>query len=196
MLVFDEATHTYLWDGQLVPGVTSVLKPISGYGSVPQGVLDVASERGRAVHLACQLYDEGDLDEQQLDPMLRPYLDAWAQFMADHDCSWSVIEQPMFHPTLRYAGTADRIGLVKGRLAVLDIKTTAQLQPTNGPQLAAYARLHTQAPIDRWVAQLKADGTYVLQPYSSPSDWPLFCSLLTVRNWCAAHRITPAFSQE
>lgn len=193
---FDEASHTYHFGGQVVPGVTSILKPLTNYDSVPASVLDAASQFGKAVHRACELDDLGTLDEASLDPALAPYLAAWRKFSAEHSVQWDVIETPMYHQVMRYAGTADRIGKVRGLSAVVDIKTTYELMPTNGPQLAAYARLHDPALgnlIDRIGVQLKGDGTYVAKTYKDPTDWPVFASLLTLRTWCKQHNITPNF---
>lgn len=196
VLTFDEASHTYQFGGQLVPGVTSILKPLTNYDSVPAAVLDAASLFGKAVHRACELDDLGELDEAALDAALVPYLHAWRKFSADYDVEWEVIETPMYHQALRYAGTADRIGKVRRFSAVVDIKTTYELMPSNGPQLAAYARLHDPVLgnlLDRIGVQLKADGTYVAKTYKDPTDWPVFASLLTLRTWCKQHSITPNY---
>lgn len=193
---FDEESHTYRYDGIVVPGVTSILKPLTSYDSVPAAVLDAASQFGKAVHRACELDDLGVLDESTLDDALLPYLMAWRKFSEDFSVQWEVIESPMYHMTMRYAGTADRIGKVRRLSAVVDIKTTYELMPTNGPQLAAYARLHDPALgnlLDRMAVQLKADGTYVAKAYKDPTDWPMFASLLTLRTWCKQHSITPNF---
>lgn len=192
VLTFDPESHTYRFGGQVVPGVTSILTPLTGYGSVPAHVLEAASNFGKAVHLACELDDLGELDESLLDPALAPYLAGWRKFSADHAVKWEQIEQPVYHATLRYAGTPDRIGTVRGMQAVVDIKSTADLYPSVGPQLAAYAQASNLPPhVQRLAVQLKADGTYVAKPYTDPSDFPVFCSLLTLRNWCARHSITP-----
>lgn len=195
-LTFDEATHTYYLNGQKVPGVTSVLKPLTDYSTVPPDVLQAAADFGKAVHRACELDDLMELDEDTMDPALRPYLSAWRKFCADHRVSWLEIERPVHHQSLRYAGTPDRIGDVQGLLSVVDIKTTAELHPSVGPQLAAYANAWSPgaaSTMQRIAVQLNGDGTYVAKPYTDPADWPLFCSLLTLRNWCARHSITPKF---
>lgn len=197
-LTFDPVEHVYRWHGQRVPGVTSILKPLTDYGSVPASVLQAASEFGKAVHLACELDDLGELDVYALDDALAPYLAGWRKFCADTSASWAIgnIEHPLYNESLRYAGTPDRIGVVNDKLSVVDIKTTAALYPSVGPQLAAYA--HAYNPIgakamQRIAVQLKDDGTYTAKTYTDPTDWPLFCSLLTVRNWCASHNINPNF---
>lgn len=190
-LTFDEASHTYRFNGNVVPGVTSVLSPLTDFSRVPPHVLEAASNFGKAVHRACELDDLGELDEAALDAALVPYLQAWRKFSAEHAVEWDQIEQPIYHPTLRYAGTPDRFGKVRGQIAVVDIKSTAALYPAVGPQLSAYAHALVHPYADRIAVQLKADGTYVAKPYTDPADFPVFASLLTLRNWCARHSITP-----
>ncbi len=192
-LTFDEASHTYYFGGQLVPGVTSILTPLTDFSRVPPAVLEAASNFGKAVHLACELDDLGTLDEASLDPALAPYLAAWRKFSDDHQVQWDLIEQPVYHATMRYAGTPDRFGLVNGVRTVVDIKSTAQLYPAVGPQLAAYAQAKMEPYAQRIAVQLKADGTYVPKTYKDPTDWPVFASLLTLRTWCKQHSINPNF---
>ncbi|WP_217992962.1 hypothetical protein, partial [Priestia megaterium] len=112
MLSFDAATHRYSWNGQPVPGVTSVLEPLSSLHLVDPDLLQAASAFGTAVHLACELDDLGQLDERDLDPALMPYLAGWRLFSKDWQVHWDGIEEQVYHPTLRYAGTLDRRGTV------------------------------------------------------------------------------------
>jgi len=199
-LTFDEASHTYRWDGQPIPGVTQVLAPLTDFSAVPLDILAAASAFGVAIHKATELDDEGALDEAVLDDALRPYLAAWRKFVHEHEASWSHIECRLFHPTLRYAGTADRIGLVDGELTVVDIKTTAKLYPAVGPQLAAYRRAAVDGlklPVmQRASVRLMADGNYDFHVHTGAEDLSVFVSLLTVRNWCRRHNIRPHFQQE
>lgn len=194
-LTFDEHSHTYRFNDNVVPGVTSVLSPLTDFSRVPPHVLEAASNFGKAVHRACELDDLGELDEAALDSALKPYLQAWRKYSADHRVQWDVIEEPVYHATMRYAGTPDRFGLVDGVRTVVDIKSTAQLYPAVGPQLSAYANALLEPFARRMAVQLMADGTYVAKTYEDPTDWPLFASLLTLRNWCARHDITPNFKE-
>jgi hypothetical protein len=196
MLAFDDATHRYTWNGAPVPGVTGVLAPLTDLGMVDPDVLRRASEFGKAVHLACELDDRGQLDIDDLDTALVPYLQAWRKFSADFATQWTGIEKRVYHPKLRYAGTLDRKGHVMGRAAVVDIKTSTSLYPAVGPQLAAYARADdelTAGSMQRLAVQLKGDGTYHAQEYTDPTDWAVFASLLSLRTWCARHNVTPRF---
>jgi hypothetical protein len=190
-LTFDEATHTYRYNGNVVPGVTTVLKPLTNLDMVPPHVLKAAADFGTAVHKACELDDLGELDLIALDPALVPYLMAWRKFSTEHSAKWVHIEKQVHNKTLGYAGTLDRYGYVDGMSTLLDIKSSIELYPSVGPQLAAYDKALEEPVIHRMAVQLKGDGTYVAKHYTDQTDWPVFCSLLTVRNWCTRHRITP-----
>lgn len=196
--VLDEESHTYTLAGRKVPGVTSILQPLSGLQFVDRDVLDAAAAFGRAVHRACELDDLGQLDEEELDPALGPYLAGWRRFSADHDVRWHLIEHLVFNEQQGYAGTLDRFGIVRGDEAVVDIKSSVALSPTVGPQLAAYQRAIPGATLitKRIGVLLKPDGTYQAKTYTSPGDWPLFVSLLTLNRWCAEHGVTPYFPKE
>jgi hypothetical protein len=180
-----------------VPGVTSILAPLCSFEFVNADVLQAAADFGTAVHLACELDDLGTLDEEQLDPALAPYLSAWRKFSRDHEVKWSKIEELVYHPAMGYAGKLDRYGLVMGDDAVVDIKSSAALYPSVGPQLAAYAKAIPDASLltKRIAVQLRGDGSYIAKKYTSPNDWPVFASLITLRNWCAPHNITPNFKE-
>lgn len=196
MLIFDAQSHTYRYNGKVVPGVTSILEPISDFSFVSPEVMAAAQALGTAVHLACELDDLGTLDEDELDPLLLPYLSAWRKFCRDYLCAWTHVEARVHNVAMGYAGTLDRKGTVLGKQTVLDIKTSAALYASVGPQTAAYARaLPDGAALDRAAVRLKPDGTYEFKAYRNPMDWPLFCSLLTVRRWCADHRVTPNFKE-
>ena len=55
---FDE-THTYLYDGLMLPSVSQILgtKYRNEYASVPPAVLNNAAQRGTAVHKAIENYN-------------------------------------------------------------------------------------------------------------------------------------------
>lgn len=180
-LQFDPASHAYSVDGQLVPSVTQALSILSDFSSVDPDLLKRAAHFGTHVHQACDLWNRGVLDLAALDPELRPYLDAWRNWL---DVSGAVVissEQRVFHSMHRYAGTLDAVVEIGGRQAVVDIKT-GQLPKTVGPQLAAYAEAlnHTAGKrvIKRRLAiQLTADG-FKSHELKGNADWPVFLSAL------------------
>jgi hypothetical protein len=192
MLSFDEAKHEYSYAGKKVPGVTSILAPLVDYSMIPREVMERAQLLGQAVHKATELHDQDELDMDSLDPQLVPYLDAWIKFREEVDFHPVGVEGQIFHPTYRYAGTYDRLGEVRGEMAILDIKKMMTLGPVIGLQLAAYLAAHNhkhpgRPAVARYALGLRADGTYQLQRYDDPTDWPTFLSLLTLRTFKEKH---------
>lgn len=189
MLTFNESEHKYFWNGAAVPGVTSLLAPLNNFNAVPRNVLEAACFRGKAVHSCCEWHDLGELDESTVDAEWLPYLDAWRAFRSEHTTAWELIESPVYHHTLGYAGTLDRFGTVSGVSAVLDIKTSTVIYPSVGPQLSAYLEALKTMIIDirktdRITVQLGADGKYKITKHKNDAaDWSVFLSCLTIHNY-------------
>jgi len=194
-LTFNPDIHEYRIDGERVPSVTEVMAPCNNFSRIDQSVLEYSADRGTKVHEACELFDEDDLDEDALDPVLRPYVEAYKRFLSEADVEVRYTEQRVWHSIYRYAGTADRIvsmGRHRG-LGVLDLKTTASLSEAVGIQLAAYqeawnALPHIIARVRfRLALQLRRDGTYSLRRYEALDDWAAFRGLLAFHNWQRNH---------
>jgi hypothetical protein len=201
MLTFDPIKHEYRDGTRVVPSVTQILAPLSNFDFVDPGVLRAAQNFGSAVHLACELWDLGTLNRDALDPALEPYLQGWVTFCREHACDWTGtgagIELRVHNQAMGYAGTLDRVGQVDSELAMVDIKSGSRLFPSTGPQTAAYAHAHMPAiarSIKRYAVRLFPGG-YELKHYADPLDWPTFCSLLTLGDFCNRHRITLNFKE-
>ena len=193
MLTFNEDGHKYYWNSVSVPGVTSVLAPLNKFDYVPRDVLAAACFRGTAVHSCCELDDIGELDESTVDGEWLPYLDAWRLFSLENVTEWELIESPVYHKTLGYAGTLDRFGTVSGLTTVIDIKTSAVVYPSVGPQLSAYLNaLKTMMPdivkVERMTVQLGSNGKYKIAKHKNDAaDWSVFLSCLTIHNYLRNH---------
>lgn len=181
-LHFDAETHTYTLDGRRLPSVTEVLAPLIDYSRVPQDVLEAARVFGSHVHKACDLFNRDELDFDSLDPALVPYVSAWKQFLEDTGAVVIASETPVFHDQLGYAGTPDVVLAWGNRIVIPDLKSTAVVPPTVGPQTAAYAkayqRMHGGREPERRCIQLNADGTYRVHAKREASDWSYFLSAL------------------
>ncbi|TBR16981.1 hypothetical protein EPO66_03635 [bacterium] len=122
-LTFDKDSHSYKLNGVVIPSVTQILQKvgISDFSMVPADRLESARKFGSAVHLACELFDKGTLDECALDSNLWPYLDAWVSFKKEYALEFISIEKPITSVIYRVAGTPDRIAKSdkRRRLAVL-----------------------------------------------------------------------------
>ncbi|HDR9165924.1 TPA: hypothetical protein QDB28_006405 [Burkholderia vietnamiensis] len=188
---FDEATHTYWLGERKVPGVTSILSPLYDFSFIREEVLARKAALGHAVHFACELLDQDDLDWSGISAEALPYIEAYAQFKLDTRFVPHAIERRVLHATHVYAGTLDRTGLIYDDPSLLDLKCVAQLSPATGVQTAAYLEglksegdaFEHPMPQKRYALQLKPNGKYVLKEYREPTDWPTFLALKTIMAW-------------
>lgn len=178
--------HGYEIDGAPVPSVTEILEDLglSDYSFVPEDDLDWAKDRGSAVHTATHFYDDGDLNDDDLDDRVRPHVEAYKNFREDTGFEPTHIEIPVWHPVNRYAGTLDRIGVLNGVSVLVDLKS-GQPPPTVGLQTAAYQLAakctYDLTPVKRFSLWLKDDGRYKLDPLDNWHDFDDFLSL--VNTW-------------
>ena len=168
-IFFDEATHTYLVDGQEVPSVTEILKPLHrSYGKVNASVLEYAANRGKAVHAALELFDLGG--ELEASPETEGYIRAYLEWQSVYRPKWTAVEQIVWSGLFGYAGTLDRAGFLNGgEFAIVDLKTSQATKESLVSvccQTAAYEiafNEHTpQRGYKRYGLFLKSDGTYRL----------------------------------
>ena len=69
VLEYIDDTHTYLYDGVVLPSVTQLLKKKFGskYDGIPKSVLQRAAERGTALHKAIEDYEYQGIDTDLLE---------------------------------------------------------------------------------------------------------------------------------
>ena len=161
-LVFVEADHAYYFRGTRIVSVTQA---ISAAGLIDsEWFTEYSRERGRAVHLATQFDDEGDLDPASLSPVIAPYFEAHRRFKRETGFVPQMIESRFCRVDQGYAGTFDRFGLMGGkRKAIVDYKT-GPIAPWTRLQLAAYcASLPGAAGFERYAVRLCDDGTYKMK---------------------------------
>lgn len=198
MLHFDQPTHTYRIDGVVIPSVTTVLKPLYNFDGIPREVLNAKAALGTAIHRACELLDNDDLDEESdagraaLEPMAG-YLAGYKRFLSDKKAKVIANEQRLCHPVHRYAGTIDRCYAFEGHLWDVDLKSTVSMSPIVGLQTAAYTEMFRAngrtTPARRGALQLFPDGFYKLWEFNDPADFPTFLSLLTVQRFKERHSL-------
>lgn len=176
---FDPETHQYRVDGEKVLSVTQVLNVC--------GLIDdtwyteEGGQRGQAIHLATQLYDEDDLDWESVSPEISGYLDAYRKFRQEVSFEPDLIEHPLYSPTYRYAGTPDRTGIMNGENVIFEIKS-GQTAKWHRLQTAGYALLLGNG-YKRYGLYLTNKGTYNLDHHRNHQDYNVFLSALTVANW-------------
>lgn len=201
-LSFDEELHIYRIDGQRVPSVSDILENVSRefYEGAPPRSMQDAADRGTNTHLAIQLLNEGRLDESTIDPRIAPYVDAYRMFRAEKGFRPDYAEVHLGHWRQRYAGTPDMIGVIgmgrrgKPIRCIIDIKTTYQLLPVVGLQLAGYEMLwnyNQDNPryysTERYALHLMRDGDYKLDHFDDPGDATTFIGLVHRYYWMQKH---------
>jgi hypothetical protein len=197
VLQFDEARHEYTVDGRVVPNVTRIIDWMNDYAHVPADVMQRARELGTAVHLATALYDNDNLDESSVDPAVRPYLEAWIEFRAAQGFTPLLVEHRIHSAVHGYAGTLDRVGLLRGvaQNVLIDIKASAAVMPANGPQTAAYKQGLVESgfvgagKLSRYTLRLcpELSPPYRLTQHNGPTDLPIFMSALNLYRWRTVH---------
>jgi len=173
MLVFNEEKHEYLVDGERLPSVTEIINSFLA-------PFQWDMSRGRAVHKACQYYDEGDLDEDTLDVEVIPYFEGYKKFKSEHEIIWEAIEKPVYHRVFRYAGTPDRWGMIDGTRTLLDLKS-GSVPPFAKYQLAGYADM-LDYNLERRVLFLLPYRYKLMLPFTDHRDIQGFRSMITVFN--------------
>jgi hypothetical protein len=181
-LTFDEATHTYSVNGRRLMSVTQVLALVDDRHKGDPFYL----QRGRFVHQACEYLDRDELDEDSVDPIIYPYLEAYKKFREETGFKPDLIECRLYHPTYAYAGTLDRIGDLNGNHVLIDLKSGAKAR-VDELQLAAYLELAraNSIPVKKsFDLYLRDDGTYKLEPVENVKLLlPVFLSILTASRW-------------
>jgi len=214
--------HRYLWngDGPLV-GVTSVLKLqdvlIGGdlaawggriairhvasrsYPDIEQAVTDGLSAVSAARDIGTEVHAQIEkiLLGQPVSPTERtaPYVYAFSAFLAAERPEFIGVEQRIANLTYRFAGTFDFAAKLRGKLALVDVKS-GKLKASHRLQLAAYAAGEfiglegdpTPYPIPKfrsyYVLMLKPEGYELVEMNVTPADRRHFLYLVG-----AYHRI-------
>jgi len=177
---FDEDEHQYTLDGEVLVGVSETLVDVGLMDYYPPNPFYL--ERGIAVHEACNLYLFGRLDEESVDPIVKPHLEGFKAFLSQHAFTpdeW-LCEVPQYHPDWLYAGRPDLVGRLNGRRAVIDIQSGG-LGKSKAIQTAAYAEFPNLQPIDaRFGLSLPTDGSYKLVEFKERSDFDIWRAALTI----------------
>jgi hypothetical protein len=191
-LTFDEGTHTYRLDGQVVPSVTQVIRPL--FASAQQWWKDEHRERGTKVHEATFLYDHDNLPEPY-DPEIAGYVEAYVRFREETGWSMWVAEKRICSQHYRFGGTLDRLFTTDdGATVLVDIKTSRTVSKVAGLQLAAYSLAFEEMEHGCYIVNhhyalhLSPDGKYRLVRFDDMAEArQAFLAALTLHNWRAKH---------
>ena len=141
-LIYKEEDHTYTLEGRKLTSVSAILKDCGIINN--KFYTEAGANNGKRRHLLCELYDKGTLDWGSIGEADLPYLEAWIKFKEENHVEIQGIEVGAYHPLLNYAGTTDRLMLIKGEPYIGDIKTGAESKATE-LQLILYGMMFTYA---------------------------------------------------
>jgi len=180
--LFDPETHTYTLNGRVLPHVTEIVN-----GVVPRSWYadEWYLNRGRQTHKAIALLLRDNLDRDSLDPEIRGYVAAAERACREQNWKQLLVEQPLAHDRLLYAGTLDLL-TTDGTLA--DWKATNE--PQTEIQVGGYLELcqRNGIKVARCTAvELHQDGTYKLEHYTPWRSRQLFLAFLSVYGWKQKH---------
>lgn len=122
---FDD-THTYLYDGLILPSVTQILgvKYRNDYASVPPAVLNNAAQRGTEVHKAIENFNVSDYDDGS--EAVRNF--KFLQKQYGFEVLDSELPLVIFKDDFPIAcGRLDMTMLIDGQIGIADIKTVSAL---------------------------------------------------------------------
>lgn len=187
-LTFEEKGHVYRLNGQIIPSVTTLMKPLSEkvYGTVDPAILEKAARRGTAIHNATENYVQYGIED--IEPGYEAYLVAFIKWYKATKPEVVATERKVYHKILRYAGTSDLLAIIKGRLTLVDYKSSAQVnEKLCSVQLEGYDRAYESHGVkidDRLILHLSRDGEYQEVPFGrSSKSWSVLSALMTINNY-------------
>ena len=114
-LRFEDKRHIYTLGGQILPSVTTVMKPLDEalYRGIDESVMQMAAERGTAIHNAAENFALYGIED--IEPRYAGYFEAFLKFWEEKYPEPLATESRVYHKFLRYAGTADLPCVIDGK---------------------------------------------------------------------------------
>lgn len=123
---FKEDGHVYKVKDRKVACVTDILKEL--------GFIDTRwfkpgdANKGKRIHQITELFDRGILNRESLSEEQNKHLINWEKFLEEYEVEIYIAEAHLYHPYYFYGFTPDRIAKVKGKYAIIDLKTGAKIR--------------------------------------------------------------------
>lgn len=177
-------------NGKLLHRVSSVLRVLDdAYAGVPQAALDVAAERGTALHQLCLTYLaslDGVHEALVPTPEYVPSYQAFVKWVTDNGVLSVAIEQVSQNDKHGYCGTPDALVIYQGAYTVIDLKFTASILRINRVQLQAYRRLDDyKEATSAIILHIHPMTGHMKQETvkNNPRDWAAFLNALSILKW-------------
>lgn len=177
---FKSEGHEYFIEGNKVASVTEVLKSV--------GFIDdtyytqEGKDRGTAVHLTCEYWVKGVLDESSIHPEILPYFEAFVRWFDENVEDVYLVERSLFDPLLHIGGTVDYLFKLKhsNALTVFDLKS-GSIEFWAAYQTAGYQEMIRQLTtkklnLNRMVLRVTNQGKYFPKSFDDPNDYGILSS--------------------
>jgi len=193
-LTFEEAPHIYRLNGEQIPSVSTIMKPLSNeyYQGVNDRTLSKAAEKGTNVHNAIDNWiNFGFVD---IPTENRPYMDAFLQWWDVTKPEVVGTEIRMYHKIRQYAGTCDLLCYISDKLTLIDYKTSYRIvEMLYGVQLEAYKQALSSHKIEveqKMVLHLAKDRQYKEHwfPATDPERALVFGACETLHRYTQKYR--------
>ena len=165
---------TWPWyDGKPIRSVSKILNMIY---PLPPGLPQWALDRGRMIHSATVMIDDGTLDWDTLDERLKPFCSAYVAFIETARPVVEASELNVVHPSYSFGARIDRVYRLPGqsRLVVTDIKGGIGKEDRYWLQVAACAMALDEANVqdyDLAILNLDKDGNPHFTCADDPGLW-------------------------
>jgi hypothetical protein len=182
-----EEAHEYTVDGERYDSVTQMLQAM---GIVdPSRYTPGSATRGRYLHAVVDLYNKGELDEDECVFLFRPSLAEYKKFLSESGFVVLGSEIKVAHTTMKYAGTLDIRGKFPkdARESIIDVKSGA-IEAWVALQLAAYEEayrhMHKGITRRRFALHLPVLGAYKLtNEYTDKNDYATWEGIVKAYHW-------------
>ena len=202
MLAFDEESHIYTWNDEVVPPVTGIIgefvhikvvgfeyyvNTITG-DVIHANIIRGAGKFGTIIHKACALIMGNTLEWESVHDKFIPCLIQFEKWLSDFKVEPEEIEMQVYSQTFGYAGTFDlRCKILGEKKALVDFKTTPSYAMA-GVQIEAYDRAyieeHGGEAYDHYVLHLPKDGApYKFKRVETPGAWKYFLNKLSQKRF-------------
>lgn len=179
-LTFDEASHIYRLNGDIIPSVSKLMEPLKDqcYGGISKRTLENAAIKGSAVHNSIENWIKFGIDD--IPSEHRGYFNGFMEWWKQYKPRVFGSEVRIYHKLMRYGGTIDLLCEIGGLLELIDFKTTyTLLEMACGVQLEAYSQAlisHGITPQRKHILHLKKDGKWAFREF--PAKDPARCRVV------------------
>lgn len=106
-LTFDEASHIYRLNGDIIPSVSKLMEPLKDqcYGGISKRTLENAAIKGSAVHNSIENWIKFGIDD--IPSEHRGYFNGFMEWWKQYKPRVFGSEVRIYHKLMRYGGTID-----------------------------------------------------------------------------------------